>query len=493
LPSTEPISSRIHDIERVQRFPNPVRLVVYWVGLALVRAGLIERERARRTTDLAWPRIVTGLARMSKEAADTAMVGIAIGTGAIAGVGFAAPYWGMAFALGGGLASGTIALVSQAYGAHRSIGQAIRSSIVLVLVLTLPVAVLFYTYPSALIGVLSDDPQVVTLGAEYLGIVGLGVPFAGLNLIGSRTLVGTDDAWTPMVVRAGGAVLNIAVNALLIFVLGYGVAGAAIGTVLANVVVTATFVVGFGTGSVPLVGTFPVTVDPFGAYLDRETIRRLVRIGTPMVGKNLAWRFGEFPLLAIVDIFGTTVVAAFIVAQRVRDLLNTPGWGFGLASSSLVGQQLGTGDEGTAEAYGRDVIRFGVAVYLVSAALVAVFAEPIARVFVGNPTSPALPVAVALIYATCVGIVFKGLSRTATGPLRASGDTRWPFYGQVLGYVVALPLAYVGATTALGLLGLALAIVTLMVVPAAVNYYRFSTGKWKAISRSYRPTAHAGD
>lgn len=477
----------------MQRFPNPIRLVVYWVGLALVRAGLIERERARRTTNLAWPRIVTGLARMSKEAADTAMVGVAIGTGAIAGVGFAAPYWGMAFALGGGLASATIALVSQAYGAQRSIGQAVRSSVVCVLALTLPVAALFYTYPSALVGVLSDDPQVVALGANYLEIVGFGIPFAGLNLVGSRTLVGTDDAWTPMVVRAGGAVLNIAVNAVLIFALDYGIAGAAVGTVLANVAVTATFLTGFTTGSVPLIGAFPVTVDPFGTYLDRETIGRLVRIGTPMIGKNLVWRLGEFPLLAIVDVFGTAVVAAFVVAQRVRDLLNTPGWGFGLASSSLVGQQLGTGDEGTAEAYGREVIRFGVAVYLVSAILVAVFADPIAGVFVGDPSNPALPVAVVLIHATCVGIVFKGLSRTATGPLRASGDTRWPFYGQVLGYVVALPLAYAGATTQLGLGGLVLAIVTLMAVPAAVNYYRFTSGEWKAISRGYRPASRAGD
>ncbi|EMA51677.1 hypothetical protein C448_00622 [Halococcus morrhuae DSM 1307] len=477
----------------MQRLPNPVRLVVYWVGLVLVRAGLIERERARRATTLAWPRIVTGLARMSKSAADVAMVGAAIGTGAIAGVGFAAPYWGMAFALGGGLASGTIALVSQAYGADRSAGQAVRSSVVCVIVLTLPVAVLFHTYPSALIGVLSDDPNVVALGADYLEVVAFGVPFAGVNLIGSRTLVGTDDAWTPMVVRAGGAVLNIAANAILIFGFGYGVVGAAIGTVLANVVVTATFTTGFTTGSVPLIGAFPVTVAPFGTYLDGATIRRLLRIGMPMIGKNLAWRLGEFPLLAIVDLFGTAVVAAFVVAQRVRDLLNTPGWGFGLASSSLVGQELGTGDETTAEAYGREVIRFGVAVYLVSATLVAVFADPIARVFVDNPTTGTLSVAVTLIYATCVGIVFKGLSRTATGPLRASGDTRWPFYGQVLGYVVALPLAYAGATTQLGLAGLALAIVTLMAVPAAVNYYRFWTGKWKAISRGYRPATHADD
>ena len=173
--------------------------------------------------------------------------------------------------------------------------------------------------------------------------------------------------------------------------------------------------------------------------------------------------------------------------------MNTPGWGFGLASSSLVGQQLGTGDERVAEAYGKEVIRFGIAVYLVSAVLVAVFAEPIALAFVGNPESPSLPIAVSLIYATCIGIVFRGLSRTATGPLRASGDTRWPFYGQVLGYVVAIPLAYVGAVTSLGLPGLALAIIALMFVPAVVNYYRFATGKWKAISRTYRPAANPGD
>jgi putative MATE family efflux protein len=475
------------------RIPNPIRLVVYWVGLALVRAGVIERERARRTTDLAWPRIVTGVARMSKNAVDVAMVGLAVGTGAIAGVGFAAPYWGLAFSLGGGVASGTIALVSQRYGADESVGQAVRSSIVLVLALTLPVAVLFWSLPTELVGLLSNDPRVVSLGASYLKIVGLGVPFAALNLIGSRTLVGADDAWTPMVLRAGGAVLNVSVNALLIFGFGLGVVGAAIGTVLANVVVAAAFALGLTTGELPGIGAFPVTADPFGTYFEGATARRLLRIGTPMIGKNLAWRLGDFFLLAIVGIFGTSVVAAFVVSQRVRDLLNTPGWGFGLASSSLVGQQLGTGDEGTAEAYGREVIRFGVAVYLVAAVLVFVFAEPIAFAFVGNPESPALPIAVALIRATCVGIVFKGLSRTATGPLRASGDTRWPFYAQVLGYVLALPVAYAGAVTSLGLPGLALAIVTVMFIPAVINYHRFSTGKWKAISRGYRPSAHPGD
>ena len=472
--------------------PNPIRLAVLYIGRLLARLGLIEPERARRTTDLAWPRIVTGLARMSKEAIDVVMIGIALGTGAIAGVGFAASFWGIVFALGSGVASGTIALVSRAYGAGGTGGQAVRSSVLLVLALTLPIALLFWSLSTELIGLLSDDPAVVALGGAYLRVLGLGVPFAGLNLIGSRTLVGTDDAWTPMVIRAGGAVVNVALNAALIFGLDLGVLGAALGTVLANVVVTATFALGLVRGRVPLIGAFPITLDPLGSYLDRKTMFRVVRIGTPMIGKNLAWRLGEFPLLAIVDLFGTAVAAALVIALRVRDLLNTPGWGFGLASSSLVGQQFSVEGEGTAEAYGREVIRFGVAVYLVSAVLVFAFAEPIALAFVDR-ASPSLPIAVTLIYATCIGIVFRGLSRTSIGPLRASGDTRWPFYGQVLGYGLAIPIAYAGATTRLGLAGLALAIVIEMLVPAMLNYYRFRTGEWKEIARAYTPSAKPAD
>ena len=81
--------------------PNPIRLVVLAVGLLLARLGVIDRHRVVRTTDLAWPRVVTGIARMSKNAVDVAMVGVAIGTSAVAGVGFAGPFWGIAFAIGG--------------------------------------------------------------------------------------------------------------------------------------------------------------------------------------------------------------------------------------------------------------------------------------------------------------------------------------------------------------------------------------------------------
>jgi putative MATE family efflux protein len=475
---------------------NPVRLVILWIGRALARLGLVDERRAERAAELSWPRIVTGIARMSKNAADVAMVGVGVGPAAIAGVGFAGPYWGAAFTVGGGLAAGTIALVSQRYGAgaEDALGQAVRSSVVAVLAITLPLAAVYWLFPKVLIGVLASDAATLDHGVTYLRLVAVGVPFAGLNLVGSRVFIGADDAWTPMVFRAGGAVTNVGLNALLIFGLDMGVAGAAYGTVLANVVVTAAFAGALAAGRFPGLGELPVSISAGGRYLDRETIRDVVSIGTPVVGRNMVWTVSRFPMLAIAGLFGPTVVAAYVVSRRIWGLMNTPGWGFGLAASSLVGQSLGEGDEASAAAYGREITLVSVATYVVSAAIVLAFARPIVQLFVADPTDPTVDVAVPLVYAAGLAVIAQGVTGTIAGALDATGDTRWPFYGRVVGmFFVAVPVAYLGATTALGLWGLYLAYFAQTVVPAVVNYWRFSTGKWKAISREYRPDAALDD
>ncbi|ELZ36142.1 MATE efflux family protein [Halorubrum saccharovorum DSM 1137] len=498
------------------RLPNPFRALILYIGFALAKAGLIDRHRVVRTTDLAWPRIVTGIARMSKNAVDVAMVGVSVGTSAVAGVGFAGPYWGLAFALGGGVAGGTIALVSQRFGAeaYGELGDAVRSSVLLAALITIPVSATFWTFPTRFIDVLSSNEDAIALGADYLRVVGLGVPFAALNLVGSRVLVGCDDAYTAMQVRAGGAVANIVLSALFIFGLGWGVEGAAVGTVLSNVIAVAAFTIGLVRGRVPGIGEFPISIDPLGSYVNPDMLRDLVEIGVPVGARNLVWTAAEFPMLAILDVFGENTVAAFVIARRIYGIMNAPGWGFGLASSSLVGQELGGEDPAEAEAYARDIIRFSVATYMVFAALTAVFAADLVTLFAETPESPEIPIAVNLVYAACVAVVFQGISGGAAGPLDAAGDTKIPFASQFLGmFCVSIPLAYVGAREAtpaidvpglavtipevslpaIGLWGVYLAFLAETTIPAAINYWRFHSGKWKKISEAYRPDAPADE
>jgi len=479
---------------RRQYLPNPVRYGIKWIGLALARLGLIDRARAVKTTELAWPRVVTGIARMSKNAVDVAMVGVAVGTTAVAGVGFASPYWGAAFAIGGGVAGGTIALVSQRYGAEafEELGQAVRASALLVVLMSVPLSTVFWLFPYELISLLSNSEQAIRYGSTYLQVVGLGIPFAGLNLVGSRALVGSDDAYTAMQVRAGGALANIVLNAVFIFGFGWGVAGAAMGTVLSNVAVASIFAVGFSLGRFPGIGQFPVRISPVGGYANPAMVSDIVSIGLPVGLRNLVWTTFQFPMLGILSIFGDDTVAAWVIARRIWGVMNTPGWGFGLASSSLVGQALGQNNESEAEAYGYDIIRFAVATYLVAALIVAVFARQIVVLFAEDPNNAAIPIARNLVYAACAGVVFQGVAGAAAGPLDASGDTRVPFLSQFVGmFCVSIPFAYLGAaglsvpavslpvvglTTpavaipSLGLWGLYLAFIAETAVPAAINY-----------------------
>ncbi|PSQ95717.1 MAG: MATE family efflux transporter [Bacteroidetes bacterium SW_9_63_38] len=467
--------------------PNPVRALIRALGWLLVRLGLLSSARAQQITALAWPRMVTGLARMSKATADVAMVGTALGPAAIAGVGYGVPFWTMTFMIGGGIAGGTISLVSQRYGAerHEQIGTAITVSAALALVATLPLVVLFWTFPEPLIRLIGTGDAAIRYGTDYLQIASLAIPFSALNLIASRSLIGADDAWTPMVVRAGGAVLNVAINAVLIFLFDLGVVGAALGTVVGSILSLGLFVWGLGTGRLPLLGPLPIRLRWTAPLWSTTDASHLLRVSTPLVLRKMAQNGGQFPMLAIVGLFGPEVVAAYVIALRVRALMNTPGWGFGLASSSLVGQALGREDDQLAELYAREAFRFTVAAFAAVAVAVFLTATPIVHLFVDTPE--ALGVTVPILRAACVSVLLWGVISGGMGPLRASGDTQWPFYGQILGLLVgALPAAYLGATTALGTWGLYMSLVLETGLPAAVIYYRYASGEWRRIGRAHR-------
>lgn len=464
------------------------------VAEALDRFGVIDVEQLRPTVELAWPRIVTGFAIMSKQTADLAMVGLAVGASAAAGLAFAYAYWGVAVFVGLGLAGGTVSLVSQNYGGGKTerASLVVTQSILLAIGLALPIAVIYGIFAEQLIGVLGGDAAAIGHGSVYLTLVAPAVLFEALNHIASRTYAGVGDTFTPMVARAGGAVLNVALSATLIFGAGMGVSGAAIGTTVSIVAVTLVLAWGMlgrqyrGLG----MAVSPVPVRIRGRWIAPGLARQLIEISAPLIARRVAEGVVVFPLLWIAASFGPVVVAAFEVGRRVRGVINSVRWGFSIASSTLVGQQLGTNDEKAAAAYGAAIIRLSLIVYVVVAVLVIAFARPIATLFVADPA--AVSQAATFVVVGAASAVALGVDGAATGALRGAGDTRWPFVSSLLGrYVCALPVAAMGLVSPLGVVGLYLALLLEAFVPGVINVWLFRTGRWKAISRRYRPSSRA--
>ncbi len=441
---------------------------------------------------LAWPRIVTGLAIMSKQTVDLAFVGLAVGTQGTAGLAFALAYWSVVALIGLGLAGGTISLVSQNYGNDQPTraSLAVKQSVLVTVTIALPIMAAFTLAPDSLIQLLGATAASLPHGRVYLVFVAPAVLFEMLNLIASRTYTGIGDTYTEMINRATGAVLNIVLSAVLIFWVGLGVAGAAIGTTLSTGIVTLTLawgMTGRSYGGFLGMEASPVPIAIARPWLDRSLMRQLLEISIPEIGRRLAQGVIVFPLLWIAASFGPVVVTAFEVARRVRTLMNSVNWGLSLASSSLVGQHLGEGNESEAGAYGASIIRLALVVYIGMAAVIIVFAAPIASLFVSGPDEVAQTSVFVIISA--ISAIGQGLDGTATGALIGAGDTRLPFVASLIGrYVFALPAAIIGVVTPLGLAGLYIALLLEMHIPAWINYGLFRTGRWKAISRRYRST-----
>ena len=476
------------------RFRSAVTLVTEAVGSALDRAGVIDRDRLTETLDLAWPRIITGFAIMSKNTVDLAVIGVVLGAPAVAGIAFAFAYWQLAKFVSIGLAGGTVSLVSQNYGGDERDRAAlvVKQSLVVAAALALPIVVGFVAFAEPLVALVGGQGDALGYGVTYLVVTAPALAFEFFNMIASRTYAGVGDTFTPMVFRAGGALLNVGLTTGLVLGAGLGVTGAALGTAVSIAAVAVGLSWGLSGRSYFGRGASPVPVGRDGAWIDAELIGQLLRVSAPLIARRVAEGIAVFPLLWVASSFSQATVAALEVGRRVRALLGSFSWGFSIAASTLVGQRLGAGDEAGATAYGRDIIRLSALVYVLASAVVVAASTPIAQVFVDDPEATAATAAFVIVAA--VSAVPLGVNGSIIGSLRGAGDTRWPFLAAMLGlYVFALPAAFVGTVTTLGVGGLYIAVLTEKLVPMGVNLVRFRSDRWQAVSRQYRPGGPESD
>ncbi len=460
------------------------------------RTGLIDLAKGRRIFDLAVPVMITGGLRTLVRTVDYFMVSLALGSAAIAALEFGYQFHMIALGFGLAVSGGTISVVSRFIGADEPdrANLALKQSLWLTLLLSTPMMVVAWIWAPWLVGILTDDARAIDLGATYLRIIMLSTPFHFWALIGSRALAGAGDTKTPMVIRSTSLPSNTIINALLIFGLGpfpaLGVAGAAIGTTIANVLQAAIFMAVF------LSGRFGLSLSLGGRQLDLGIIREIVRVSSPLAGTRIAQTGARFPFLFILGALGTEVVAAYAIGRRIMSLALTPAWGYGTAASTLVGQAIGEDDETEATAYGWESVKVALLTQIPLGAFVILAADSLARLF--DPDN--LTLTVQFVYVFGIGLIGNSIRQTLEGALQGAGDTSFPFYGSMVGsYLVRIPVAalalpagfVVGSAPlvlspglGLGLLGVFLAILGDIYARAGINFVRYRSGRWMEIGRA---------
>lgn len=379
------------------------------------------------------------------------------------------------------VSAGTTALVARAWGAgdYEEASRVTMASLVLGAGLAAVVAALGFFSAGILAGVFGLDDDALAMAALNIRWLSFfNIAFAGM-LILSAALRASGDAWSPLWIGAGINVLNLPL--LYAFIFGrwgmpeMGVAGAAVAAGIA-----------FSLGTLVLLTLwvrqkFRVRHVSRG-WWRRQRLRQLVYIGYPAALEQGVFQLGFFIFLIVIGHnYGTPAFAAYNIGVNILAVCMTVGFGFSIAGSTLVGQNLGAKDFAAAARSGWRSMWMAVASMGCIGFTVMFYAQALAEYFIG--TGPqTIAYTVQFIYILGAIMPLLAVEFAIGGALRGAGDTRFPLVATVMGLLVMrCGLAALAAYLGLPVIWVYAALIGDYVLKGMMLIWRFRQGRWKTI------------
>ncbi|MBU7011287.1 MAG: MATE family efflux transporter [Theionarchaea archaeon] len=436
----------------------------------------------RRTIlELAWPAILGNLLQTVVSMVDLAMVG-RLGPVAVAAVGLGGQMLWFLNALIVSVTVGTTALVARFIGAQekKDAEHVLVQSLLLVLLLSLVLTGFWYIFAEKALLLIGATKEVAEVGATYIQIVFLSTPCIFMIFNSEGALRGAGDTKTPMKVGIVMNLINVVLNYVLIFgKCGFpvlGVKGAGIATAIAYVWASITYVIIFFSGR------FVLKISGKNSFsFNIETVKRILKIGIPTGIQRIIMSGSMIFYVSIIASFGTTALAAHQIGLRIESLSYMPGFGFAVAATALVGQNLGARQPQKAEQSGWEAAKLCAVFMGLMGAFMILFPKQMAHFFVSEPEV----IDLAAWYLRIVAISEPPLALifTLAGGLRGAGETRSPLYISIFGlWIFRLPLAYVlGMVLGWGPIGAWTAMTIDTFVRGGLYVYQFRRGTWKEV------------
>lgn len=296
---------------------------------------------------LAIPIILQNLMQTFVNMLDTIMVG-RLGAVEIASVGLGNQIFFMLSMVTFGISSGCAIFVSQFWGQSNIKG--IRQTTGIMLAFSTAFSLVFFAgaffIPDVLLGFYSKDVNVIQQGIPYLRIVAFSYPLTAISFALQMSFRSTERVYLPMVCTAVSLVLNIILNALFIFGLGMGVAGAATATLICRVVEFFIAIIWSYSHKYEVCASI-------GEYLgfDLSFLSKVVKTALPVLISEAVWGLGISAQNGIFARAGTAAIAAFNINNTVSQLTWVFFIGMGNASAIILGKKIGAGEIESAKAY----------------------------------------------------------------------------------------------------------------------------------------------
>jgi len=433
----------------------------------------------RHVVTLAIPAVLSMFAVVANNFIDTALVGH-LGYAELAAVGSAGFIIWIIFSLMDIFSVGALAIISRDYGAGdlESASRNSRSIYGFSIIFSTALAGLGIIFSKHLLGLLNLAPEVSRMGGNYLLIIFFAIPALFIGEVISTLFRAVGDAKTPMIVMIVAVGLNIVLDILLI----YGVwifprletVGAAVATAIAH----------SAAGGLAIYlakrGKIPFEIFPKNLFdIDFDIIKKMFKIGIPIGAAHVNFAFVYLAMTRIMAEFGTPAVASIPVGNRAESISYMTCFGFYMAVSAMVGQNLGAKNPGRASksvwiSVGLTSVAtfiFGLIFFLFDLELASILTDQ----------SEVIGIAAGYLRILALSQIFMGFEFVFEGAFSGAGDTMPAMLVSVPGTLIRIPLAYyLAIPVGLGPDGIfwAITISTILKGLAILIWFRFA--KWRS-------------
>lgn len=374
------------------------------------------------------PMALQNLINVGVSATDVLMLG-KVGEKALSGCSLGGQvFWILSLFLFGAASGGSV-LVAQYWGKKET--EAIEKVMAISILFTEIVAILFMLasliFPEQIMSVYTRDPEVARQGIRYMRVLAFTYPIAAYTMTYLNLLKSIEKVVISTVVYASSLLLNIVVNAILIFGLfgapQLGVVGAAIGTLSARCMELLIVLFYSKCKCKEVRVHLSMILKP-----DKILTKDFFYYAYPVILNEVLWGVGYSANTAIMGRLGSSATAANSVAQVIRQLSMVVGFGVSNATAIMIGKAIGEKRKDVAESYAKKLVRLSFVCGIAGSILVLAIRPLIVTIlgFTGQTAMYLMNFLLVMSYY----VIGQALNSTfVVGIFRSGGDTR---FGMIL-------------------------------------------------------------
>ena len=378
---------------------------------------MTQGEPARLLVLFAIPMLIGGIFQLMYNMTDTLVVGRFASVGALAAIGATGSTTSLIMMLGQGLTNAVSVVISQAEGAGRQdrMKSCVAHAVYLVLAGSLVLGLASFFGARPFLTLLGTPENIIDDAVSYVQITGgLSIALTAYNGV-AAVLRAIGDSKTPLYFLILCSLLNVVLDLVFVIAFHGGVPGVAIATVISQAVSVVLCVF-------YMVRRYPrLRPDAASFRFDGKIIREYLSIGLPMCFQSGVLCVGMFVITAVINSFGSDIVAAYTIGGKVEQLATLSFSNLAFSFSVYAGQNYG------ARLYRRigEGLKKGlliiVGLTILSSAVMLLFARPLAQIFLEEDVAAVLDGAVAMIRTEACFFWALGIIWAVNSTLRGMG------------------------------------------------------------------------